>query len=267
MTTTTRLNLSKPAAVATMVLLATVISLLLVQPASADTAPADADLAAGQVDFASEQGELSAQSSLVLPEGSVRLVEWLRLQGDVALDTMAAIVRTGWQRSDVAVVATSDGYWDALAASALAGANGAPVLFTDKGGLSPQTRSELERLGVKKAYIVGGTAAVSADVESQLAALGVQVERLWGERATSTAVAIAGALGDSRSETCIIATSDGYWDALSASPYAYAANAPIYLTGAGNVLDEETVAAIRLCGYTSALIAGGTAAVSADVEA
>ena len=95
MTMTTRLNLSKPAAVATMVLLATVISLLLVQPASADTAPADADLAAGQVDFASAQGELSAQSSLVLPEGSVRLVEWSRLQGDVALDTMAAIVKAG----------------------------------------------------------------------------------------------------------------------------------------------------------------------------
>lgn len=188
-----------------------------------------------------------------------------RYAGADALGTMQAIVQAGFSHSDAVVVATIDGYWDALAASALAGANGAPVLLTDPSSLSATTRSEIKRLGATKAFIVGGTAAVSSNVESQLKSMGCNVERLWGANAQETAIAIANKVSD-RGSTCIIATSYTFQDALSASPYAYANRCPIYLTDASGNLASSTLSAIGKGGYTRAVIAGGPAAVSKATE-
>ena len=192
-----------------------------------------------------------------------------RFAGAVALDTMSLIVQEGFADGScgAVVVASLDGYWDALAASSLAGQLGCPVLMTDPNSLSAQTASEIARLGAEKAYIAGGTAAVSANVESQLKARGLSVERLWGADAQVTAVKIAGALGSDHASTCVIATSGGYWDALSASPYAYAQVAPVFLTDGDGVLRADTLAAIEAGGYDSAVIAGGTAAVDSSAEA
>ena len=201
------------------------------------------------------------------PEPIVPATADTRLAGDTALDTMSAIVKAGFPSSDAVVVASLDGYWDALAASSLAGQAGCPVLMTDPSSLSGQTAAEIARLGAKKAYIAGGTMAVSDNVESQLKAKGLSVERLWGADAQVTAVKIAEALGSDHASTCVIATSGGYWDALSASPYAYVAKAPVFLTDSNGVLRADTLAAIKAGGYTSAVIAGGTAAVDKSAEA
>lgn len=190
----------------------------------------------------------------------------VRLAGANAYGTMRAVVGEGFAKSDAVVVATFDGYWDALAASSLAGKLDAPVLLTSTKSLSPECLSEMKRLGAKTAYIVGGTAAVSADVEKQIKGNGISVRRLAGDNALGTAVEIADEVGDAASDTCIIATANGYWDALAASPYAYATKSPIYLTGFDGVLTDEVLEAIDGAGYTRAVIAGGPAAVSDRTE-
>ena len=64
-----------------------------------------------------------------------------------------------------------------------------------------------------------------------------------------------------------MATSWKFQDALSVSPYAYAAKAPIFLCETGsNTLSEESLAIIRSAGFKKALIVGGTIAVNKDVE-
>lgn len=224
--------------------------------APASTAHA-ADLAAGSIDD---------QTMTTQEDSGEREASWSRVYGETALDTMQKIVQVGWLRSDVVVIATSEGYWDALAASSLAGAYSAPVMFTERDVLSAQTKAEIERLAASKAYIVGGPNAVSANVESQIAAMGLQTERLWGENAMGTAIAIANALGDAHSTTCIIATSAGYWDALCASPYSYASKSPIFLTNVDGELEGPTLDAIKAGGYTRAVIAGGNLAVMPSVE-
>ena len=188
-----------------------------------------------------------------------------RYAGENALGTMQAIVQAGFSSSDVVVVATMDGYWDALAASALAGANDAPVLLTDPSSLSAEARSEIKRLKATKVFIVGGPAAVSTNVESQLRSMGCTVDRLWGANAQQTAIAIADKVSN-RGTTCIIATSYTFQDALSASPYAYSNRCPIYLTDASGNLASSTLTAISKGGYTRAVIAGGPAAVSSASE-
>ena len=190
---------------------------------------------------------------------------WVRLAGDDAYGTMDAIATEGWASADTVVIAAFDGYWDALAASALAGKGQSPILLTGADALNETTASQITRLGAKKAVIVGGTAAVSDSVQKQIEGMGLQTERFWGDDAQKTAVAIAGQIAPD-ADTCIIATSASFHDALAASPYAYAKGYPIYLTDANGVLRADTLAAIKGGGFSRAIIAGGAAAIPTRAE-
>ena len=194
-----------------------------------------------------------------------------RLWGQGALDTMAAVVGEGFTTTGGTVVlATGDGYWDALAASGVAGLEGAPVLMTSLDGqsLSPQTEAELRRLAPSRVYVCGGAMAVPDSVVSAVRSVtGVEPQRLWGQDATGTAVSIYEA-GEGRwSKTAIVATSRSFMDALSVAPYAYWAHAPIFLARSGDDrLSDETLAAIREGGFTRVVVVGGPMVVSPDVE-
>ncbi len=193
---------------------------------------------------------------------------WTRLAGDDALKTMQTITKAGFSTCDTVVIATMDGYWDALAASALAGKFNAPVLLTASSSLSLETRSEISRLGATKAYICGGKSAVSATVESQVKAVlkgSKTIKRLAGNDALDTAVRIGNEVGSARGDVCIIATAGGYWDALSIAPYSYSAKAPIYLCS-GSTLTPGTISAIKAGGFKRVVITGGKYAVPTSVE-
>lgn len=194
---------------------------------------------------------------------------WTRVYGQHDLDTMAEISKRGWTSSESVVIATRDTYWDALSASALAGLYGCPILLTSTSSLSSQTRSEIQRLGAKTAYIVGGPIAIASGVDAQIRAAGCpNVERVYGQDQQGTARAIAKKLISSgHTDTCVVATSWKFQDALSISPYAYAAKAPIFLCETGtNTLSAESLSIIREAGFKTALIVGGTVAVNGDVE-
>lgn len=191
-----------------------------------------------------------------------------RLWGQDAYGTMQEVTGQYPDGScDTVVVASGDGYWDALSASSLAGYYDCPVLITPKSSLRSETSGEIKRLGAKKVIVVGGPAAVSDKTVSQIKALGVSVERVYGERAPETAIAVAKKLGK-RSDTCIVASSKTYHDALSASAYAYAKGSPIYLVENPSCkLSQSTLAAIRSAGYDRVVIMGGTEAIPASTAA
>lgn len=209
-------------------------------------------------EYLDESLEMEAQSS-----------SWRRLSGKNAYDTMSAIVRADGAFPDAmggtVIVATGDGYWDALAASGLAGTLGCPVLITPTKSLAEQTRSELVRLAPQRVLVMGGKAAVSPEVVSQITGIVPSVMRISGSTAVDTAIEIYKS-GSDWSDTCIIATSTGYWDALSIAPYSYASKAPIFLTGAGNELTSATVSTIKGAGFSRAIIVGGRAVVAGSVE-
>ncbi len=198
---------------------------------------------------------------------------WKRLAGNTALGTMKQIVNEGWTSgSKYAIIATTNGYYDALAASALAGLmNNSPVLMTAPDKLSDATKQLLQSKKVKDVVIVGGTQAVSANVESQIRALGIGVlTRCAGNTAIGTANKIYeygkrvnGGWGDD----AIVATAKSYQDALSIAPYAYQKKAPIFLAqGKDGTLTSGTVKAIQNGGFKRTIITGGTAAVAKSVE-
>src|SRR5665811_286911 len=86
---------------------------------------------------------------------------------------------------------------DALAGAPLAALLDAPLLLTGRSGLSPAVAAELTRLGTDHAYVLGGTAALSEQIEGDLDATGVAaVTRLAGASRFATAAMVAGELRD-----------------------------------------------------------------------
>ena len=217
------------------------------------------------------QGKGSYKNSVVKTFEIIRgAPSVVRLQGPIALDTMKAITAEGFQSgsSSTVVLATTNGYWDALTACGLAGTQGAPVVLTDGSTLSPQAASEIMRLGASTVFVVGGSAAVSDKVVRQVGALsGIKsVTRCAGATATGTAIEIFKGSNE-WCDTAIVATSRSFQDALSVAPYAYAKHAPIFLSEASTgVLSDETLTAIRSGGFRRVFVVGGTSAVGAEVR-
>ncbi|MBP5294519.1 MAG: cell wall-binding repeat-containing protein, partial [Lachnospiraceae bacterium] len=207
--------------------------------------------------------------------------KWTRLSEKNRYGTMATIIDEAYPEEEAGkcttlIVATGESFPDALAGSALAGVYGCPVILTKTATLSPQAESEIRRLMDPEGctvLILGGDAAVTPDVEEAIKAIDehIIVERVMGTNRDKTAIAVYEKAfkdenGKSTSDTVIIATGFNYADALSISPYAYAAKAPILLAKKDGSLSSEVKELLEGSGIKKALIVGGTNAVSAASE-
>lgn len=169
---------------------------------------------------------------------------------------------------DTVVVCSGENYPDALAASALCGVLDAPVLLTNPGHVEDATMNQLISIAPSQILIVGGDVAVSKVVEDEIRFVfpDASVSRLAGSSRVKTAEKIyEHGLGD-WSDTCIIATGNGYADALSISPYAYASKSPLFLTQTDGSIAPSTRDAIERGGFNRAIVIGGNAAVPLSVE-
>ena len=192
--------------------------------------------------------------------------KWERIWGATVADTMGKIAQK-FGKPKSAVIATSNSFKDALAASSLAGKHNAVVLMTKRDSLTAQTKSELARMGVQTVYLVGSKANVTASVERQIANCGDvrTVTRIAATTPGQRAVAVAKATGGV-SNTVIIVTQNNYRDALSIAPYAYATKSPILYAEANKKLSSATLAYLKGAGYKKAIIVGGPLALPATID-
>lgn len=186
-----------------------------------------------------------------------------RVAGDTAMETMSKVIDETFNKARTVVLASKDGYWDALSASALAGALKAPVLLSGRDALPQETIDQLQRLGTKRAYLVGGRSVMSNSVVDQLHALGISTVTVAGKRAQDTSNMVARKLPSS--DVCFIATSWGYQDALSASSFAYAKKAPIFLANDAGMLDRSTLACIRSKNFKRVVLIGGESVLAPEL--
>ncbi|MDQ1431010.1 MAG: hypothetical protein QOF40_1612, partial [Actinomycetota bacterium] len=121
------------------------------------------------------------------------------------------------------VLSRSDSYADALAGTPLATANAGPLLLTGRDQLDPETEQEIKHVlppgGV--VFLLGGTAAISADVSTHLDSMGYSVVRLAGVDRYGTAVAVADEIGSP--DTLLLATGTDFRDGLVAGAAAFRA--------------------------------------------
>jgi surface protein len=194
-----------------------------------------------------------------------------RHAGDVRTETAVQASRKTFpdaSQVSTVIVAFSHNFPDALAASALAGATGAPLLLSATDSLDAVTLDELKRLSPAKVYIVGGEGVISAAVLSELQALPStpQVSRLGGGDRYATARLIAEeALRNGAPTTEVfLATGKNFPDALAVSPFAAYRKVPVLLTEPG-ALSSDAKAFIAENNVKKVTIIGGEAVVSAEV--
>ncbi len=193
----------------------------------------------------------------------------ISIVGDNRYLTAIAGSKTAFPNGAPAVViATGEHFADALGGAGLAGALNGPLLLTQKGALPGAVSSEVMRLKAKKAYILGGAGAVSANVESALKAkLGTNnVVRIAGSNRYQTASAVAAetikvlnASGTYNGDA-FIATGANFPDALGASPVAASQGMPVFLADPARPSVNLPASVKRVW------ITGGTAVVSTGVE-
>jgi putative cell wall-binding protein len=238
---------------------------------------------------ANEIGRLGAERVIILGgTGAVNTTVQTALQNLSGVTTVervagtdrygtAAAIATELQQfpgtSTDAFVATGANFPDALGASAIAASRGMPILLTLPGLLPPVTSAAISNTSVSTAYVLGGTGAVSANVENALRAqLGQNsVQRWWGPDRYATCVEVvknAKSAWSSDVSLGVIGLSSGavFPDALAAGA-ALGREGRAQLLTTPNTLAAPTAAYMQtLAGSTTTVwIYGGTGAVSETV--
>ena len=168
-----------------------------------------------------------------------------RVSGLSRFETAIAIARHDAPSAQTAILvrafsaeggSPTQAFADALAAGALSAREGWPILLSDTAALTPATQAYLDGSGIQRVLLIGGVAALSEQVESAVAAIVDDVERLAGADRFETALAIARRSGevtaaDAARAILVEATLPDAWAAgFAAASHAAAFDAPVVLT-------------------------------------
>ena len=199
-----------------------------------------------------------------------------RLWGDTRFETAIKVADemkylNNIEKFETMIIASGENYPDALAGTYLATAKEAPILLSFLNDFTADRKYDNQTADYVAAnlaengtvYILGGTAAVSEEMETLLANRGVaNVKRLGGANRFETNKLILDEVGV-EGEEILVCTGSNFADTLAAS----ATKLPILLvynkTGLFDY-QEEFLAGLNGNAVT---ILGGTSAVSEDVEA
>ncbi|GAA4414261.1 hypothetical protein GCM10023168_37770 [Fodinibacter luteus] len=172
-------------------------------------------------------------------------------------------------RPSVVYLVSGTSPWESLSATPAAVAQGGGVLLTRPDGIPSSIAAELDRLAPDAIVVVGSTSAVSDAVLAQAAAYAPDVRRVGGSSRYQSAQALVRHAFPADSAThAWVATGQAWTDAVVAGAAAAAHREPLLtIDGRATALPSSTVTLVRDLGLTSVTIAGGTAAVSAGIEA
>ena len=195
----------------------------------------------------------------------VAVADSKRFAGSNRYDTAAVIAQNVRNRSSAVILASGEGYADALAGVPLARYIGSPILLTSKNSLSSEALDEIKRRGATKVIILGGKSAVSESVEQALKKEDLKTVRLSGSSRYSTAVEVAKCMDDEPTEI-FFASANGFADALSVSAAAALKSAPILYLNKDGELDSNTKAYLenlkkKKC-VKAAYVIGGSGVIS-----
>ncbi len=183
--------------------------------------------------------------------------------------------------STAAFLAKGTDFPDALTAGAVA-SNSAfnqfymPILLTESDALNAHAAMYLQSVAQLGAiYLAGGTAALSAQVASSAAAYAGQVTRLGGTNRFDTARIIAANFFPSGPSGAVFALGNNFPDALVAAPFAGITSVsgltptisvPILLVNSSSIPSETSSYISSVGTLKGGYIAGGTAAITSNVE-
>lgn len=196
-------------------------------------------------------------------------VPTVRYAGASRYDTAALMAEDRFGDASTVLLARGDLFPDSLAGGFLAGVEDSPLLLTTPDSLVDDAQAALDTLRPDTVVLLGGEAAISADVQRTLEEQGFAVDRVAGANRYETAVDIAtrpgatvGTLEGQR--VAVVASGEDFPDALVASALSYARGWPLLLT-ARSSLPPITANTLDHLDIQRVLVPGGTAAVAASV--
>lgn len=169
---------------------------------------------------------------------------------------------------DALYLATGENFPDALSASAVAGAEGAPVLTVPGGapGLDAATRASILALAPARIRIAGGVNVVSAGIEADLRALVPDTVRVSGADRYETAARVAASATGADGALVYLATGTDFPDALAGAALAGKEGHPLVLS-APDCLPAPAITELDGWGTDRVTLLGGPATLSANVAA
>lgn len=133
-------------------------------------------------------------SAILLSLGAVSNaadIDVQRISGVSRYSTPVEISKAYFETAPTVVLASGEGYADALVGGSLVSQEQIPMLLTRAASLPKETKEELIRLKTKKVYILGGINTVSKNIETSLKSMNIEVKRLAGKNRMDTAGEIA----------------------------------------------------------------------------
>lgn len=173
------------------------------------------------------------------------------------------VSQQGWSSSQYVILTRDDVVADAMVAVPMSKKYDAPILMTPTDQLNPSVLNEIQRLGTKTVFIIGGEGAISSSIEDQLKGYGIYPNRIAGTDRYETAAKIAYWVGSPG--TVYLAYGYGEPDALAASALAAEQGIPILLTDA-DALPESTKNELASLAPRNLKLLGGTGVISAEQE-
>jgi len=166
-----------------------------------------------------------------------------------------------------AIIATGENFADALAISSYSAANQKPILLVKKDFLPKATEDALLALNISSVIIVGGTGAVSQNVQDMLEEKGITVsERIDGADRYDTAYQIVSRYFKAPVNV-YITRGDNFPDALSAAPLASKNSSPLLLVKPDELpLGIKSYLEAKRTSINGPYIIGGSGAVSSAID-
>lgn len=186
----------------------------------------------------------------------------IRIAGADRYETAVKVSQDSWPKSDYVVIASGENFPDALCAAPLAKKYNAPILLTTNAVLPVNVVQEIQRLGAKNVFIIGGTGVISSSAEALLSSLNIQSTRIQGQDRYETSAKVAQLIGTSNG--VVIASGENFPDALSIAPIAAAKQMPILLTDSKAL--TTNIKSIALSSNGEKYVVGGKGVIS-DSEA
>ena len=190
------------------------------------------------------------------------------------LEVLKAYAELRFYPPNQLLVCTGEAFADALSCSAL---DYPMLLVNSKKGLSDSQKAYLSELSaywsqwnepgtVPMFYIIGGTGAVSAEIEAELANYGSVEDRIAGKDryATSAAIARYYKFVPDRNEA-VLATGKDFPDGLCAGPLAHLLHGPVLLVAEGHTEYASKYFGRHQIVVKTGYITGGTGAVTDEV--
>ncbi|BCB05765.1 SpoIID/LytB domain-containing protein [Bacillus sp. KH172YL63] len=153
-----------------------------------------------------------------------------RIEGSTRYDTSAKVAKEVKEFKQVFITSGNEESPDALSIASYAAEKQRPILLTDKDALSNSVKEVLKTNNIEQVTLVGGTSALSEDIEKEIRKLGIsKVDRIAGSNRYETSIDIAEKYNFDM-KNVFFAQGETFIDALPGAVLAATKSAPIVLT-------------------------------------